>query len=153
MGHSLLTTSRMLAARRKSDNKSRDIDLDYVLDGIVLNMYMRGLDRGIKKDDLADKWLHLLEYNQTYINLDDPEAKKYRMREQFIPVLDMCDGDGNLLITVYTRMLNKHFPIRHKGRAWDPQLVWKEYTPKRRNAKPTLMLTIVHKWKTVKKEA
>ena len=147
--------SKMLAGQRKSDlthiNKKRDVNLDYVLDGIVVNMFMRGAKRGIDKKELADKWLHLLEFNQTFINLDDPDAKNYRIREQFGPILDICDGDENLLLAVYARKLDKYFPIKHKARAWDPQLKWVEYTPKRRGSKTVLKLTIVHKWKNVKK--
>lgn len=156
MVNSILAASKLFAAQRKLDllhaNKVRDANLDYALDGIVFNMLSRGISRRIERQDLADTWLHLLEYNQTFIDLDDPEAKNYRIREQFEPILDICDGDENLLLAAYASKLDKYFPINHKARAWDPQLKWVEYTPKRRNAKTTMKLTIIHKWKTVKKE-
>lgn len=119
-----LAAVRAQALSRLRDDLSDDL----------MNMKVRIEATGVKRDSLA-KWLHGKTFDQTYHDFG-PKAKQQRSRPRIQAWLDMCEGDENLFLQLYTRALEVRFPIPGGAFEWSPQL-------KRHNGR----LTILHRWR------
>ena len=88
----------------------------------------------------AAPWLHGKTFDETYRDWAE-RSKRARTRVRIEALLKLCGGDKELLLTEYTRSLNRFFPIAGYSYEWAPQLI--QSTSGR--------VTVVHKWARVRK--
>ena len=89
----------------------------------------------------AAPWLHGKTHEKTYRDWSKP-SKVARTEALLKELLRLCGGDKVLLLSEYTRALDRLFPIPGKAFKWAPQLVKSE----------SGRLTVIHKWALIKKE-
>lgn len=135
----------------EAEERRRNEVLLFELGNLLVNTKQRFRTRGV--DVEAYVWLHLLRFEQTFIDMFDAETKDWRVHAYFDPMLAACDGDKYLLMRLYKFQLDRNFPITRPGIAWNPQLIKVPYTPRRKSDTRTETFTVIHRWSHPKKAA
>jgi hypothetical protein len=127
----LRLTSRQ-AWQRMQAFADRDERLDELVKHELALMRGRGYDAGAEKGK-EFLWLHGLSFDNTYRDWG-PQEGRPRVRKRIEALLELCQGDEQLLLRYYRRYLRYFFPITYRYQ-WNPVIVRKSGH-----------VTIVHKW-------
>ena len=137
--------ARLFDEEINAANRRRLERLRRLLDDELYNMRQRceASDATITTKNILEKaapWLHGKSFDQTYRDWAE-RSKRDRTRVRIEALLKLCGEDRELLLTEYTRSLNRLFPIAGGAFKWAPQLV---QTSSGR-------VTVEHKWARIKR--
>lgn len=117
-----------------------------LIEDLTHNMQQRIKAHGATRDRYALE-LHKMKFDETYFDVYDGDARDFKVRLFFEPLIGVYKGDRKKVLSELKIALDRYFPIpAHLNREWNPRWVKVAFRPKRRSDTRTARMTIQFDW-------